>query len=122
MDTETVKVLMEAGYVAAGTGRFKEAWTIFAGVLAARPESKFPAIGMAVTLMNAGEHEDAVKLLKENISEDNSSGCLLKSFLGLALLLAGHSAEAGNTLNDVVQGCSDETEAFNMAKALLTEL
>ncbi len=122
METKTVKVLMEAGYMAAGAGMAKEAATIFAGVQAIRPESEYPVIGLAVTLMSAGEHQDAVDLLTQKALMLNPDSCLTKSFLGLALRLAGRSNEARAQLEEVLSNCGDEPAATSMAQALLQEI
>ncbi len=122
MNTETVRVLMEAGYMAAGAGMVKDAATIFAGVQAARPKSEYPVIGLAVTLMSAGEHQGAVDLLTQKALELNPGSCLAKSFLGLALKLAGRSNEARAQLEAVLSNCNNDPAATNMAQSLLQEI
>ena len=115
--TETLKRLMEIGYVAAGSGLYSDAETIFAGIQAVRPDSEMPQIGWAVVRMNAGLHDDATKILR-NVIDQKPESDLTKSFLGLALRLAGMSGQSESILQEVVDANRDET-AVAMARSLL---
>jgi Flp pilus assembly protein TadD len=122
VDTELVQILMDAGFVATGSGRHSQAEIIFNGLAAARPESELPWIGLAVVLMNTGKSEEAAVLLQDKGLQINPDSCLARSFLGLAHKLSGHGAEAERVLNSVVADCPDQESSAAMAQALLAEL
>ncbi len=120
-DTNLAQLLMEIGYLAAGYGFFKEAETIFCGVRAARPDSEFPFIGMAVVKMSQGKNHEAVKFLSDHALGKNPESSLAKSFLGMALSLAGDMSESREMLMQVMSSGSDPPAA-DMAEALLSEM
>ena len=118
--TEIVKLLMEIGYIAGGQGLFKESRAIFEAVKAAREDSEYPLIGMAVTELNAGEYNRALELLEE-AEQLNAENYLTKSFKGLTYKLIGEITKAKEVLKEVVANAKEE-EALNMARALLKEI
>ncbi len=120
-DTNLVQLLMEIGYLAAGYGFYKEANTIFKGVRAARPKSEFPFIGMAVVKMNQGKYHDAIAVLNDHALRNNPESGLAKSFLGLALKLAGDTRKSREILLQVNPSAGNRAAA-DMAQALLTEM
>ena len=121
IDTKLVQLLMEVGYLAGGHGFFDESIKIFEGIYAVRPESEYPLIGMAVTRMNARKYEEAVKILWGKALKVNPESDLAKSFLGLALKMAGLTSESQTLLREVVEANRCE-EAVSMAKNLLEEI
>lgn len=121
IETSTVQLLMEAGYLAGGYGFYKESEEIFEGIQAVRPDNELPLIGLAVTKMNAGNNEEAARILWEKALKINPESDLAKSFLGLALKLAGLKAESESVLKEVVdEGGNDP--AVKLAQALLKEI
>ena len=122
VDTELVRILMDVGFVATGSGRHEQAKIIFKGLAAVRPESELPWIGLAVVLMNTGNPDEAALLLRDKGLQINPGSCLARSFLGLAHKLSGHGAEAERVLNSVVADCPDRESSAAMARALLAEL
>src|SRR5688572_26663371 len=90
---ESLRRLLEVGYVAAGNGYFAEAEAIFRGLAAVRPDSSAPAIGRAVSALNRGMAGDAVGLLEAE-RKRSPSDALVQAFLGLALRSAGRNAES----------------------------
>ncbi len=119
-DTALVKLLMEVGYLATGNGFSDEARTIFRGVAAARPESEYPLIGLAVVEMNEGNLQEAVRLL-EKARKLNPESWLAASFMGLAYKLSGETTKSRAVLEEVVARAKDAT-AVSMARALLAEM
>jgi predicted Zn-dependent protease len=113
---DSLRRLLEIGYVAAGNGYFAEAETIFRGVAAMRPGSSAPAIGRAVAALNRGMASEAVRLL-ETERQRSPQDALVQAFLGLALRGAGRNAESTAALAALTD--SDEPAAAAMAKALL---
>jgi Flp pilus assembly protein TadD len=121
IDRELLQILMQSGYLAGGYGFFSEAETIFQGVMAARPESEYPVIGLAVSKMSAGRNDDAVKILHNQALKLNPESDLARSFIGLALKLGGLNEESLTMLKDVVAAGKDET-AVKMAQSLIEEI
>jgi Flp pilus assembly protein TadD len=116
VSTESVRRLLEIGYVAAGNGWFAEAETIFAAIAAVRPESSAPAIGRAVSALNRGAGADAVSLLDHELKVRPDEP-LTRAFLGLALRRAGRRAESDRVLESLQD--SADAVAANMARSLL---
>jgi predicted Zn-dependent protease len=116
ISAESLRRLLEIGYVAAGNGRFSDAETIFRGVAAVRPGSSAPVIGRAVAALNRGAASEAVVLLEaeRNRSPDDA---MVQAFLGLALQSAGRNAEGAATLAAVME--SADPLAATMARSLL---
>lgn len=117
-DTELPKLLMEIGYVATGSGRSREAETIFQGLCAWRPKSELPWIGLAIARLNRGKTDEARKILEDEALKRAPDSDLAKCFLGLTLRQAGHRAESFEMLRQVSEHGRDET-ARVMAENLL---
>lgn len=117
-DPELPKLLLEIGYMAAGTGLFAQADTIFHGLAAHRPDSELPWVGVAVARMNAGQPDEATRILREEALKRVPGSDVAKSFLGLSLKLAGYNAESVRVLEEVV-ATGQETSAVAMARSLL---
>jgi len=62
--TETVRLLMEIGLMAAGAGLIDEAGKIFEGVRAVRPDDASPLVGLAIAQIHSGRPHDAVDTLE----------------------------------------------------------
>ena len=121
IETNTVQLLMETGYLAGGYGFYKESEDIFEGIQSIRPDSELPIIGLAVTKMNAGKNEEAARILWERALKINPESDLAKSFLGLALKLAGLQTESEAVLKEVTDDGKNEA-AIKLAQALLKEI
>ena len=116
VSAESLRRLLEIGYVAAGNGYFAEAETIFRGLAAVRPESSAPAIGRAVSALNRGMAADAVGVLEAE-RKRSPDDALVQAFLGLALQSAGRNAESTAALAALTE--TADPVAAAMAKALL---
>ena len=114
---ETVKLLTEIGFMAAAHCRVKEATTIFEGLQAMRPDSEYPAIGLAVAQLSGKHFDQAIKLLRENALAKNPDSADAKSFLGLALKMAGRTSESETPLKEAVASGNGAAKA--MAETLL---
>jgi predicted Zn-dependent protease len=117
IDTQTVRLLTEIGFMAMSRGKAREAEAIFAGVQAARPESETPAIGLALTRIGARKLDDAIRILREEALTRKPESAEAKCYLGLALKLAGRSSEAEKVLREAAGAATGETKA--MAESLL---
>lgn len=116
VSTQAVQTLMEVGVMAAGCGFYHQAFQIFEGLEAVRPDSEAPLVGVALIHMNSGEHEEAIKLLREGALVRNPNSINVKMVLGLALRLAGRNAECDNLIKEL--NASSDPKAKNYAKSL----
>jgi predicted Zn-dependent protease len=117
VNSDVVRQLMEVGYLAAGRNLAPFAERIFAAIEAVRPDSDAPAVGRAMALLNAGEPAEAVATLRAAAAKFPQSETV-KSFLGLALQMAGMNQESTTVLRDVLDKGSDP-KAKAMAEAVL---
>ena len=116
-NSATVKLLSEIGFMAAARCRVQDATTIFEGLQAARPDSEYPAIGLAVAQLSGKNYDQAIKLLRENALAKNPDSADAKSFLGLALKMAGRTSESDTVLKEAATSGKGPAQA--MAEALL---
>ena len=80
--------------LAAGTGDLKRAGAIFGALCRLRPDRAYPLVGLAVAYLNAGRAADAVRLLEDARLQNPDERGVLLAWRGLALQLAGRSAES----------------------------
>lgn len=118
IDSELVRLLMRAGYLATWNGLYREAITIFDAVRAIRPQSEMPVIGGAVVAMLNGEPDLAVRTLEEIALELNPQSAMSKAHLGCALRLMGQEEEGIEILREVREQCHDP-DAADMAVNIL---
>jgi hypothetical protein len=119
--TDLVRLLIEVGYVAVGRGMQSHAEDIFHGLIAARPESELPIIGLAVCKMNFGDFASASKLLAEDALAINPSSSIARCFLGVVSHYCGARDEALAIMQEVLETNSD-IDAVNIAKSVLAEI
>jgi predicted Zn-dependent protease len=117
VDTETVRLLTEIGFMAMSRGKQREAEAIFAGVQAVRPKSETPAIGLALTRIGARKLDEAIRILRDDALARNPDSAEAKCYLGMALKLAGRASEADKVLREAAGAATGETKA--RAKSLL---
>ncbi len=119
-DTALVKLLMEIGYVAVGSGMTPAAEALFQAVRAARPASDGPIIGLAVARLNSGDYAEAVRLLGQDAAKLSPPSELARAFYGLALRKAGSRTESETVLREVCENGRDAA-AVALAQSLLQE-
>lgn len=61
--SEMLRLLVDIGYVATGSGKKKNAEVIFEGLIAARPQNELLYVAYAFMRMVFGEYTEASKLL-----------------------------------------------------------
>ncbi|MDR2778861.1 MAG: hypothetical protein LBB16_01055 [Puniceicoccales bacterium] len=119
VSTEVVQCLMEVGYVAVGRGLRSQAESVFNGVIAARPNSELPLIGLAVCKLNFGYVIDATKILVERALTLNPDSGLAKCFLAIAIKALGKGQEANDLMRQVYDITTDPA-AKAMAESFLS--
>ncbi|MDR2735552.1 MAG: HrpB1 family type III secretion system apparatus protein [Puniceicoccales bacterium] len=118
--TDIIRMLMDIGYVAAGCGLKSHAESIFDALIAARPSSELPLIGLAVVKITFGRISEASKILTETVTKINPDSQLAKAFFGLLLKQIGSNHESEIVLNEVIKNNSDE-DAVTLAKSILSD-
>lgn len=120
VQSEMVQLLMDIGYVATGRGFQSQANDIFNGIIAARPNSELPLIGLAVNNLNFGNFIEAAKILSERALVINPYNGTAKCFLAMAVRSLGGKAEAQQLLEEVANNNTD-TVSQELAKGLLQQ-
>ncbi|MFC4160052.1 tetratricopeptide repeat protein [Chitinimonas lacunae] len=118
LSSDTIRLLTEIGFAAAGRGLMAEAETIFSGLALLRPEAAFPYIGLAITRLNAGQPDEAVRVLERDGLSRCPGNIEIRVFLGLALRLARRGSESDKILLAVLAEAADH-DAARLARALL---
>lgn len=115
---ETVRLLTEVGFLAAGRGMTEDAMTIMAGLKVLRPTRSAAYVGAALAHLNADRAEEAVRVLREEalpvVVDDVDT---VRAFLALALKLDGRPRECAEELDRIAPDSADET-ALRMARSL----
>lgn len=117
VSVETLQRLTEVGYLACGHQLDGLAQQIFDGVAALRPDSDAPAIGRGLAALCRGDAGLAVELLQAARDAHPESDAV-RSFLGLALKLAGLNQQSETILREVASAGRDP-QAAAMAHAIL---
>ncbi|MDR1413467.1 MAG: hypothetical protein LBI56_00815 [Puniceicoccales bacterium] len=119
VSSELVQMLTEVGYVAIGRGFQTQAENIFSGVIAARPNSEIPLIGLAVCKINFGDFLTASKILAEQALKINPTSGIGKCFLAIAIKTLGGGKESSELISDVIENCTDPA-AVTLAKSIVS--
>lgn len=117
VSVETLQRLAEVGYLACGHQLDGLAEQIFDGVAAVRPDSDAPAIGRGLAALCRGDAALAVELLQAARDAHPTSDAV-RSFLGLALKLAGLNQQSETLLRELASSGRDP-QAAAMAHAIL---
>lgn len=123
LPAETVRLLTEVGFLAAGWGMADEAMTIMAGLKELRPARGAAFVGMALAHMNTNRAGEAVRVLRDEAlpavaTEDVD---MVRAFLALALKLDGRPRESAEELDRIPPDSSDAL-AQRMAASLRDSL
>ncbi len=119
IEDKLLKTLADIGFMASGTGLPKNAFAIFNGLEAARPDSAVVKIGFAMEFMNRKRHQEALDILYKGL-ENNPDDPDLRAFIGMSLMLAGRNKESEDYLTPLLN--SKDTQASKMAKELLNNI
>jgi predicted Zn-dependent protease len=120
VSTAMVQCLMEIGYVAVGRGFQSQATNIFKGIIAARPSSELPLIGLAVCKLNFGYVVEAAKILAEQALRLNPDSGIAKCFLAVAAKALGKEQEACDLMRHVCNDTTSDPSAKAMAESFLS--
>ncbi len=134
LESSEIRLLTEIGFLAGGRGQFEQARTIFDALIQLRPERAFPYVGLAMALLNAGRADEAVARLASarqslesviraagaspNTQALRDEHATLSAYYGLALQMAGHSAESSKILGVLAHRTGDDP-AGRIARSML---
>jgi thioredoxin-like negative regulator of GroEL len=118
IDSETVTLLAELGFIAGDRGMAGQAEAIAAGLVAMRPESAEPHLVRAYCRLGARDAEGAVRILREDVLAAHPENAAGKAMLGLALHMAGKGTERDQVLQEVIEAGGDD-HAVEIAKKLV---
>lgn len=121
IDSQLIRLIFEAGFLAGANNMPDDSETIFNAVKIFRPESEYPYIGSAVTCLNMGKNDDAVRILRDEALKVNPESNIARAFLGLSLKFSGLMDQSRTILQEVIDSGKDE-KAVNMAEAILAEM
>ena len=109
--------LLDIANAGVNKGEIALARTIYAGILAGRPDHAPTLISLALSHIAVGEYDLAEKVLKDDVLAKNPEDADALVYLGLAEKLAGKAEEAAATLARVPEGAP----AGALAKSLLAQ-
>nr|CAA6827528.1 MAG: Unknown protein [uncultured Thiotrichaceae bacterium] len=113
--TELLQLLSEVGYMACFRGESDRAQAIMGGVDAVGREQIPIKMGLAITKVYAGELDNAISILRDDILQTEPEHMSAKCFLGIALNLQGNQDEANTLFEEVaVHGNDDEQSIANV--------
>ena len=102
IESKDVRTLVDLGFIAVTRGLDKHAIAIFDGVRAVRPDEDAAYIGPALLMIQKGDINGAIKLLRSRPPSDS-----IRVFLGMALLRHGDITDAIDVLQDLVATAGD---------------
>ena len=118
---DLLRLLMQIGFIASGTGYYREAETIFSGIQAMSPQSEFPSIGKAVNKLNEMDHQSAIQILTSEALQINPGSDLAKAFLAQAFKQAGLNDRSQTLCTDILNTAKDAS-GKRIAEAILIEM
>ena len=116
LSREHLGVMMEAGYIYIGMRRFKEARSLFEGLIVLAPDSDVPLVALGNVEFCEGKIPKAIKNYKQALKIDPES-FFAKIYLGEALLFNGKRDDAMELIREVAT--ADKGGAGEFARALL---
>ncbi len=102
IESKDVRTLVDLGFIAVTRGLDKHATAIFDGIRAVRPDEDAAYIGPALLMIQKGDMNGAIKLLRSRPPSDS-----IRLFLGMALLRHGDISDAIDVLQDVIATARD---------------
>lgn len=119
LTTEEIRLLAEIGFLACGAGHTRAARLLFEGLRNLRPTQPFAYIGLALSRLEAGENEEAIRILREEGLRNNPDNDEVKVFLGLALATARRASESQRVLSEVADPAKGDVPEARFARRLL---
>lgn len=117
-----VRLLAQAGFLAAGVGDVARARVVFDALRPLRPDRAWPWLGVASALLNARKPAEAARLLEPVQLPHAGEQAMVRAFLGLALQLDERSGESLRVLRAVAADAAvADSEGARLARRMLGE-
>lgn len=95
LQPEEIRLLTEAGFLAAAQGDLAHTAVIFDALRRCRPGAHYTYVGMALAQLNRRRHDDALRTIEQGLAEaDASHAADLQALRALVLHLAGRSTHS----------------------------
>jgi len=122
ISTEIIQLLSQVGYLACFNGDVDKGQLIMDSVEENCNGQSAALVGVAISRIYAGQYEDAIRILKENVLTVEPDNMTAKCFLGMALSESGDVDEAMSLFNDIVEnGGEDDRTIASFYLAEMTE-
>ncbi|MGB0846224.1 MAG: tetratricopeptide repeat protein [Thiolinea sp.] len=113
--TELLQLLSEVGYMACFRGDSERSQVIMDGVDAVGEEQAPIKMGLAIAKIYAGDLDNAVSILRDDVLAKEPEHMSAKCFLGIALNLKGDQDQASTLFEEVaLKGSPDEQSIANV--------
>lgn len=113
VDTDTIRALVDIGFISLSRGLDRHAEAVFAGVAAARPDHETGPMGLALVSLLRNDPAAAAARLRKLPPTDP-----VQVFLGMALLRLGDRA-AGRAVLERLVATADDPGVKAMAEQLI---
>lgn len=115
VSTELLQLLSEVGYMACFRGDNDNSQIIMDGVDAVGEEQAPIKMGVAISKIYAGDLDNAISILRDDVLAKEPDHMSAKCFLGIALNLKGEQSQATVLFQEVAEkGSSDEQSIANV--------
>ncbi len=122
ISTDMIQLLSQVGYLACFNGDVDKGQLIMNSVEANCRGQSAALVGVAISRIYAGQYEDAIRILKENVLTIEPENMTAKCFLGMALSESGDINEAIVLFNDIIEnGGEDDRTIASFYLAEMTE-
>lgn len=122
---EDIRLLTEAGFIAAGRADIQRAECIFGALQRVRPKRAFAHVGWSTALLNVGRAAEAAQVLERARSgvAPGEDADTVDAFLALALQLDGRSSESQRVLQSLLQAAvpGADNDGLRLARRMLGE-
>lgn len=115
VDTETIRALVDIGFISLSRGLDRHAEAVFAGVAAARPEHETGPMGLALVSLLRGDPAAAAARLRKLPPTDP-----VQLFLGMSLIRLGDRSGGRAVLGRLI-ATAEDPGVVAMAEQLLAE-
>ena len=113
--TELLRSMSEVGYLACFRGDIVRSQVIMEGVNAIGTEQNAIKMGVAIAKVYAGQYDQAIHLLRDQVLVTVPDHMSAKCFLGIALVYKGQKADARDLFEDVIKRGNDDERAIASA-------
>ncbi len=93
LDRQDLIIIMEAGYIYLGMGRFQEARDVFEGAAVLAPASEIPLVAIGTSYFAQQKFDPAIKAYQRALAAREESP-FAHAYLGEALFFKGKKAES----------------------------